>query len=62
MKTKASKQPKQTKSTVQLKDMKPKKNPKGGIGLLVPAVQKVREAAGHAGGLNVLLGDGSVRN
>lgn len=24
------------------KDLKPKKNPKGGIGLLLPAIQKVR--------------------
>ncbi|MEO8352618.1 MAG: H-X9-DG-CTERM domain-containing protein [Chthoniobacteraceae bacterium] len=62
MKTKTSKHPKQTKSTVQLKDMKPKKNPKGGIALLVPAVQKVREAASRSGGVNVGLGDGSVRN
>lgn len=30
MKTKTSKQPKQTKATVQLKDMKPKKDAKGG--------------------------------
>ncbi len=35
----------------------------GGIALLVPAVQKVREAAQkvHPGGVNVLMGDGSVR-
>ncbi len=40
MKTKTSKQPKQSKATVQLKDIKPKKDAKGG--LLLPAVQKVR--------------------
>ncbi len=35
----------------------------GGIGMLLPAVQKVREAAQkvHPGGVNVLMGDGSVR-
>ena len=26
-----------------VKDLKPKKNAKGGIGLLLPAVQKIRE-------------------
>lgn len=31
MKTKASKRPKQSKPTVQLKDIKPKKDAKGGI-------------------------------
>jgi hypothetical protein len=33
MKTKTSKQPKQSKPTVPLKDLKPKKNPKGGGGV-----------------------------
>ena len=33
------------KSSAKVKDLKPKKNPKGGIGLLLPAVQKVRQAA-----------------
>lgn len=27
------------------KDLKPKKSPKGGLGLLVPAIQKVREGS-----------------
>ena len=31
------------KKTTTVKDLKPKKNTKGGIGLLLPAVQKVRE-------------------
>jgi hypothetical protein len=33
------------KSSAKVKDLKPKKNPKGGIlmGLLLPAVQKARE-------------------
>lgn len=34
------------KSSAKVKDLKPRKNPKGGIGLLLPAVQKVRSAAG----------------
>lgn len=43
MKKTASKTPAK-KSSAKVKDLKPKKNPKGGIliGLLVPAVQKVR--------------------
>ena len=48
MKTKTAKQPKQSKPTVQLKDIKPKKDAKGG-------------ARPHTGGVNVLMGDGSVR-
>lgn len=35
------------KAKTPVKDLKPRKNPKGGIGLLVPAVQKVRDAAGR---------------
>jgi hypothetical protein len=31
MKTKSAKQPKQTKPAVHVKDLKPKKNPKGGL-------------------------------
>jgi len=34
----------------------------GGIALLLPAVQKVREAASQTSGINILLADGSVRN
>jgi len=41
MKSKTSK-PKKATPKVQVKDLKPKKNPKGGIGLLLPAVQKIR--------------------
>jgi prepilin-type processing-associated H-X9-DG protein len=47
MKTKTSKQPKQSKRSVQLKDIKPKKDAKGG--------------SRHTGGVNVAMGDGSVR-
>lgn len=47
MKTKESKLPKQSKPAAQLKDIKPKKDAKGG---------ELR-----AGGANVLMGDGSVR-
>ena len=48
MKTKTSKQPKQSKRSVQLKDIRPKKDAKGGTL--------------HTGGINVALGDGSVRD
>lgn len=41
----AAKAPAKAPAKAQAKDLKPKKNAKGGIGLLVPAVQKVREAA-----------------
>jgi hypothetical protein len=34
-----------TKKSEELKDLEPKQDPKGGIGLLLPAVQMVREAA-----------------
>ena len=44
-KTMSTKKPATKKSAVKAKDLKPKKGAKGGIGLLVPAVQKVREAA-----------------
>lgn len=30
------------KSKANVKDLKPRKNPKGGIGMLLPAVQKAR--------------------
>jgi hypothetical protein len=43
--TKKSASAKSTKSSATVKDLKPKKNPKGGI---LPAVQKVREAGGRA--------------
>ena len=31
------------KSSAKIKDLKPRKNPKGGL----PAIQKIRESAGH---------------
>lgn len=37
------------KPATKAKDLKPKKNPKGGPGMLLPAIQKVREAANHSG-------------
>ena len=49
MKTKTSKQPKRSKHNVRLKDITPKKDGKGGA------------RSHHPGGVNVLLGDGSVR-
>ena len=30
------------KAASKVKDLKPRKNPKGGVGMLLPAVQKVR--------------------
>ena len=44
-KTAKTKKSSAKKSTAKVKDLKPKKNPKGGIltGLLLPAVQKVRQ-------------------
>ena len=47
MKAKTSKQPKRSKHSVHLKDIKPKKDAKGG--------------SRHTGGVNVAMGDGSVR-
>jgi len=43
-KTTSSKKTGAKKSSAKVKDLKPKKNPKGGIliGLLLPAVQKVK--------------------
>ena len=43
-KTAKSKKSSAKKSSAKVKDLKPKKNPKGGLqGLLLPAVQKVRQ-------------------
>jgi hypothetical protein len=33
------------KKSAELKDLEPKQDPKGGIGMLLPAVQRIREAA-----------------
>ena len=41
----AKKTTKSTKPAATAKDLKPKKDAKAGIGMLLPAVQKVREAA-----------------
>jgi prepilin-type processing-associated H-X9-DG protein len=61
MKKKAGKA-KAGRKRVAVKDLAAKKGgAKGGIGLLLPAVQKVREAAAHPGGVNVVMADGSVR-
>ena len=53
MKTNASKQPKQPKPAVQLKDIKPKKDAKGG-GAYVKDVQK---SVGFTGGVRVASAD-----
>lgn len=56
MKTKASKQSKQTKPSVRLRDIKPKKDAKGGIIAVMPAMLKIR-SSGFSGGVNVAAGD-----
>ena len=38
-----------------------KSEARGGLGLLLPAVQTVREAAAQPSGASVAMGDGSVR-